>query len=203
MTTPPVTSTIAPDDPLERALVEAIKGAAGPTPTTCIVVLPAATRPGRELIEIITREAAALARGSEIVLVHPSASLGFLISSAALRVPHVRISHRSTPFDRQSEADGSARAASGVLARASTIEAAFSLGAFRGDGVCVIDLVAESRSARVVAEEIEACARRYPMAKKIYLVDPKPIAGFIASTLSLRLPLVSVIAVASASLVST
>ncbi len=196
-----VTTTLSPDSALDSGLAEAIRKCAGPSPTSCVIVLPPAVRPTRELVEIIGREATALARGSELILVHPSTNLGFLASSAALRVPHVKISYRAQLQDVPQETAHQRSSIEPPDASSSSVASAFARSKQEGSVTCVIHLDDDLRSPRTIVDLIEASAKRHPVVKTIYLVHPTPIAGFIASTLALRLPFVAVRAVASKHLV--
>ena len=196
-----ITVTVDPSAPLEVAVAEALKKLGRTTPSTNVLVLPPLSRPGHNLVEVLARGASQLPAGSQLILVHPSTSLGFLLSTAALRLPKLKLRGASSlaELDQQAPPSGEAsdeRPDEDVEHR---IACAFEDARRTRSPICVVDLVGANVSRRTVTEAIVRAAVAAPSVRSIYLVNPAPICGFIASSVGLRLPTVSVRAIAERS----
>ncbi len=209
-----ITVNVDAEQPLEVGLRDALQKCAASSASTYVLVLPTSARAGREIIDVLVKEATALPRGSELVIVHPSPSIGFLISSAALRIPHVKIGAVGSVLEAaggETAPEGESALSTPVtgaapdpaLLRAQAVERAFTQAARNNKTACVIVLDPSRRPAADLVGLIETHARRNPTVRTIYLVHPLPVAGFLASTLGLRLPSMDIRAVTSMDQVET
>lgn len=205
MTGQRVTAQVAPGAPAESRLREALKQLAAQTADVYVLVLALDARPGRELVPALVDGANALPKGCELIVVHPSPSLGFMVSSVALRVPHVRMTasagmSESEPSEPATPASPQAAGAGDAAdANASAITRAFASTHRTSRATCVILLDAGTRPSPTLVPQIVREVRGSPHVRAVYLVHPQPAAGFLASTLGLRVPNVSFRAVVSLS----
>lgn len=203
-----LTIHIASGVPVEGALAEALQRCAGRAGVTCVIVLAPDTRPDRKLVDVLVRSSQQIPAGGEIILVHSSPNLGFIVSSAALRIPQLKL-HGVSSLDelRTLKSESSLASPSGSTsddagsdpldAQRELVSRAFAQSASSGGSECVIVLDPTKRPARDLVEIIEQQARMRRSIRTIVLVHPLPVAGFLASTLGLRLPGVMVRAVAT------
>ncbi len=198
---------VAPDaDPIS-ALRDAVRRAVQAATPAVSLVFPPDARPGREMIDALVEEAGALARGTELTLVHPSPSIGFLVSSVSLRLPHVRVLAAASVREAEgpvgpteAELDTAPRSDPTSLAIAS-VTRAFEQAVRGRKAHCVIVLDPTTRPPTELIRAIELHAKRTASVTTIYLVHPLPMTGFLASTLSLRLPTHTIRAVANLAMV--
>lgn len=167
------------------------------------LLLAASCRPSAALADRIVRAADGCPELRELVLVHPSSSVGFIASTLQLRLRRVSVSACRDPSELSG--DGGAPERTGQRFRyptatlpagagAAAIEAA--LGRTRSPR-CALVFDPSERPRRETIDALASVLESRPDLEELVVVHPSPSIGFLTSSLSLRAPHVNVRAVRS------
>lgn len=195
--------SIDDDDPkasLKRAFDRI---AAGRIDHVCLR-FPAQVRANHHLAHDLRAHIEATPSLRRVVLVHPSAAIGFVASSLSLWLPDVAIDGRqaspTTPAGMPSASEDPLEIAVHAIPNTNgreVIRAAIEGASTEGSPTLVLEFDASDRIDRTLLDVIIETVRPGTSLRRIVLVHPSPGIGFLASGVALRCPSVRVLAAAT------
>jgi hypothetical protein len=193
--------SIDDDDPKESLKRAFDRIAAGRIDHVCLR-FPAQVRANHHLAHELRAHIEATPSLRRVVLVHPSAAIGFVASSLSLWLPGVAIDGRQESPTTPHAAPAASASEIAVHAIPNTNGRDAILGAFEGasaDGssTLVLEFDASDRIDRTLLDAITGAVQSGTSLRRIVLVHPSPGIGFLASGVALRCPSVRVLAAAT------
>jgi hypothetical protein len=193
--------SIDDDDPKESLKRAFDRIAAGRIDHVCLR-FPAQVRANHHLAHELRAHIEATPSLRRVVLVHPSAAIGFVASSLSLWLPGVAIDGRQESPTTPHAAPAASASEIAVHAIPNTngreaILTAFEDASADGSSTLVLEFDASDRIDRTLLDAITGAVQSGTSLRRIVLVHPSPGIGFLASGVALRCPSVRVLAAAT------